>query len=244
MRRKRFVYMWFPSFVKKAFHCLLSLLRLELGGRARLLDSNPVHGPSTEGSRSVLAPVKLWLLVLMLGAVAGCESLRSFPGMSSGSQQQTEAVQQQYQSAVDAITQGEYETARALLEELVENHPGLATPYVNLGIIADQQGDQEKALQWYQKALEVDAAQPEALNQLGILYRQKGQLKKALETYRRALAANERLPQIHYNLGILYDLYLGDYSQAVRHYERYQELTGGQNARVQQWIQDLKRRSP
>lgn len=241
--------MWSLSFSKKLFGCLFRPLVLELERRAlgRFSPEHAAHSTAKRGGSNKEPcsprPVQTWVLILMLGALAGCEALSSFKGGTAGPVTQTEQIQLRYQSAVDAITLGEYESARVILEELVESHPGLTTPYVNLGIIADQQGDHERAMGWYQKALEVDASQPEALNQLGILYRQKGQLNKALETYRRALAANDRLPQIHYNLGILYDLYLGDYTQAVHHYERYQELTGAQNARVQQWIQDLKRRS-
>ncbi len=230
--------MWSPSFAKKLLGYLLEPLAQELERRA-----GKVEFATTKSSlKTKPCSPRTWILILMLGALTGCET---FSNLQRGTAPTVpaEQVQQKYQSAVEAMTLGEYESARVILEELVEAHPGLATPYVNLGIIADQQGDSERAMGWYQKALEVDASQPEALNQLGILYRQKGQLNKALETYRKALAANDGLPQIHYNLGILYDLYLGDYTQAVYHYERYQDLTGAQNARVLQWIQDLKRRS-
>lgn len=235
------MYMWSPSFVNKASVRLMARKVLGSLRSGRVADMAILAG-AVEAICAARRGMVL-SLVLLFGLLTGCESLSKFQGQSTSPATHADEVQRRYQEAIEAITQGEYETARITLEELVEANPSLVTPYVNLGIVAERQGNREQAMQWYQKALELDAAQPEALNQLGILYRQEGQLNKALEAYRSALAANEGLPQIHYNLGILYDLYLGDYAKAVQHYERYQELTGAQNVRVQQWIQDLKRRS-
>lgn len=181
------------------------------------------------------------LLALMLAQGCAVQMGRDKPEERLSPELQTQ-LQGKYEQALGAIRQGHLEQARLLLEEVIRLQPGLATPYVNLGIIAERQGARDEAKNWYEKALEVDPSQPEALNQLGVLYREEGQFDKALACYQRALSANSELPQVHYNLAILYDLYLGDYGRAITHYERYQALSADQNEKVAQWLMDLKRR--
>ncbi|MFT7175684.1 MAG: hypothetical protein ACJAUG_001685 [Halioglobus sp.] len=48
----------------------------------------------------------------------------------------------------------------------------------------------------------------------------------------------------HRNLGILYDVYLGEKIKALRHFNRYQTLTGGADRKVKGWIVDLQRQLP
>ncbi|UCE89659.1 MAG: tetratricopeptide repeat protein, partial [Pseudomonadota bacterium] len=81
-----------------------------------------------------------------------------------------------------------------------------------------------------------------AYNHLGIVHRQRGDFKKAQDAYRQALKIEPDYALAHRNLGILYDLYMGDLSRALKHYERYQALTGGDDRQVDKWIVDLKRR--
>ena len=44
------------------------------------------------------------------------------------------------------------------------------------------------------------------------------------------------------NIGILYDIYLNNLSAALDHYQHYQAITGGRDAQVKRWIQDVKLR--
>jgi hypothetical protein len=45
----------------------------------------------------------------------------------------------------------------------------------------------------------------------------------------------------HYNLGVLNELYLQRLDSALHHFERYQEIVGG-DEQVEKWITDLQRR--
>jgi Flp pilus assembly protein TadD len=45
----------------------------------------------------------------------------------------------------------------------------------------------------------------------------------------------------HYNLGVLNELYLQRLDSALQHFERYQEIVGG-DEQVEKWITDLQRR--
>lgn len=185
------------------------------------------------------------VLGLVLILVQGCATpLVQKPAQQSAVDAELQArLQAQHEQAVAAMDQGHWEQARVLLQEMVGSKPDLVTPYVNLGIVAEQMGDLEDARRWYEEALKRDPAQPEALNQLAILHREAGQFDQALEYYKRALRANPQLPHLHYNLGVLYDLYLGDFRRAIEHYERYVALAAEPDEKVAQWVTDLKRRS-
>ena len=79
-------------------------------------------------------------------------------------------------------------------------------------------------------------------NQLGVSYRHAGKFTKAREAYETALAIDPNYADAHLNLGVLLDLYLGDNTLALVHYERYLALGG--DAAVGKWVADLKNRKP
>jgi tetratricopeptide (TPR) repeat protein len=79
-------------------------------------------------------------------------------------------------------------------------------------------------------------------NQLGIAYRKAGRFADARAAYQRAIAADPALADAECNLGILLDLYLDDPAAALPHYERYQALAGGNDARVGAWVAELRTR--
>ncbi|MGH8263721.1 MAG: hypothetical protein ACRET4_09590, partial [Steroidobacteraceae bacterium] len=45
------------------------------------------------------------------------------------------------------------------------------------------------------------------------------------------------------NLGVLYDLYLQMPGKALPLYQKYQELSGGADKQVAEWIKDVSRRA-
>ena len=75
-------------------------------------------------------------------------------------------------------------------------------------------------------------------------HRAGGRFAEARADYEQALKLDPLFADVHLNLAILLDLYLGLPQAALQHYERYQEIVGGEDKQVKLWITDLKQRLP
>ncbi|MEJ8819158.1 tetratricopeptide repeat protein [Lacibacter sp. H407] len=57
--------------------------------------------------------------------------------------------------ALEHVKLGDDETAKQLFEELLEAEPGYVGSYYHLGKLFERIGDNDKAIEWYQKGMEV-----------------------------------------------------------------------------------------
>jgi len=78
--------------------------------------------------------------------------------------------------------------------------------HFNQGVYFYRQREMAKALQSYQKVIELDPAQAEAYNNMGILYQDLGDFNRAQEAYQKALEINPRYEKAHNNLGTIFYL--------------------------------------
>jgi superkiller protein 3 len=104
--------------------------------------------------------------------------------------------------------EGENETARA--SEILR--------LFNQGVHFYNQRETLKALQAYQKVLEVDPKYVEAHNNLGILYQEMGDWEKARKAYQAALEVNPHYEKALINLGILHYLQ-GHYEDSIASFQ-------------------------
>lgn len=94
-----------------------------------------------------------------------------------------------------------------------------AESYRILGYQYHRQGNIDKAITYYKKAIELNPEYPTAYNDLGIAYEQQGKLAKAEENYLKALQLDPHYLRAHTNLGFLYDR-MGEYEKAIYHLEK------------------------
>jgi tetratricopeptide (TPR) repeat protein len=152
----------------------------------------------------------------------------------------TDEVRAEYEAARRKLDDAQYEPGIALLLKVVEQAPALTAAQIDLGIAYARSGDLDHAEASLQKVLEANP-HPVAYNELGLVQRRKGEFKKARASYEAALA---KFPDFHYahrNLGILCDLYFGDTTCALEHYEAYSKLVPNDDE-VAKWIADLRNR--
>ncbi len=151
------------------------------------------------------------------------------------------SARQRFAAANAAMATADWDTARVDLEWLIENHPKLSGPYLNLALLHVVQGDPATAEVHFQAALEVNERNLAAYNQYAIFLREQGRFDDAERVYLDALAVWSDHAETHRNIGVLYDLYRGDHEKALQHYYRYQELTGNTDRTVAGWIVLLER---
>jgi len=154
----------------------------------------------------------------------------------------TDEMRAAYESAVGMLKEERYEPGIALLLKMTEKMPALTAAHINLGMAYARTGDLDRAEASLNKALESDPKQPVAFNELGMVQRRKGQFAKARTSYEASLAQFAGFQYAHRNLAILCDLYFGDYTCAMEHYEAYRRIVPD-DAEVAKWIADLRNRA-
>lgn len=148
-----------------------------------------------------------------------------------------------YIEARRAFRDGNHETAQSLLAKLTEDDKSLSGPWVMKGDIALQQNDLQQALDHYVAAIRTNTDNVSAYLRLAKTQRLRGEYLNAQNTYAKVLALWPDCPEAHLNLGVLYDVYMNHPLRAQKHMEAYQFLTGGQNAEVSKWLEELQKRT-
>jgi Flp pilus assembly protein TadD len=95
--------------------------------------------------------------------------------------------------------------------------------HFNRGVHFSNQRETIKAIQAYQKVLEIDPTYVEAYNNLGILYQEMGDFEKARKAYQMAVDINPHYEKALNNLGILYYLQ-GRYEESMGALQRALEV--------------------
>jgi tetratricopeptide (TPR) repeat protein len=92
------------------------------------------------------------------------------------------------------------------LDRQIDKHPpsiSEATAHFNQGVDFHRKRNNLKAIQAYEKVIELDPVYIEAYNNLGVLYQEMGLYQKALEVFEKAIQINPRYEKILNNLGTL-----------------------------------------
>lgn len=150
-------------------------------------------------------------------------------------------VRTDFDAAMARMHAEDYPQGIELMGKVIAQIPTNPVPYVNRAIAHTKLGNLKSAEADLKRALELDPGHPVANNEYALLYRKTGRFSEARQLYERLLAKHPYYPVVHKNLGILCDLYLRDYSCALREYEAYSGAMP-EDKTVKIWIADVQRR--
>jgi tetratricopeptide (TPR) repeat protein len=152
-----------------------------------------------------------------------------------------DAIRQQFAQSLALIQSGQHEQAEKVLYSLQNKYPHLSGIYVNLAMIYWHKEAPEKAEAFNKQALELNRNNADAWVFEGIMQRNRGNFLAAETAYRTAIAVNPNHQNAWLNLAFLKDLYLAEYTEALKCYTHYAQLNP-EDKRTENWMIDLKRR--
>jgi tetratricopeptide (TPR) repeat protein len=121
---------------------------------------------------------------------------------------------------------GDLSKVESLLERAVSKDDCFARAHFNLGVVKQEQGDFDDAIDAYREAHGCDGTFAAPLVNTGIIYMSQGESDKAFEIFERAIGVEEFNPQANINLAVIYRQRAGaadnqeDYLKAVNHVRR------------------------
>ncbi|MEC9487998.1 MAG: tetratricopeptide repeat protein [Halanaerobium sp.] len=108
-------------------------------------------------------------------------------------------------------------------EEVFKDTDGLAQTYNILGTLYLNEADYRQAVEFLQKAVELDESNYYAWNNLGLAFLKQGEYAQALEPLERAVSQEPVVPYIYNNFGVVLEN-LGQYERAAEAYNRALEI--------------------
>jgi tetratricopeptide (TPR) repeat protein len=94
---------------------------------------------------------------------------------------------------------------------------------INLGMLRYEQGNLEKAVECFERAVELDAENAVAQFNLGSVLEEVAQVEKSRQHLRLAVRIDPRYADAHYNLAFVCDK-LGAHEEARQHWQTYVQL--------------------
>ncbi len=138
----------------------------------------------------------------------------------------SEELEELYRKAILLFQNKQWDEAIAAWTEiirLVNNPKQKSVIYSNRGNAYSDKGDKDRAIQDYDKAIELNPQNADAFNNRGVVYRNKGDKDRAIQDYDKAIELNPQHAEVFYNRGVTYSD-KGDKDRAIQDYDKAIEL--------------------
>jgi tetratricopeptide (TPR) repeat protein len=108
-----------------------------------------------------------------------------------------------------------WRTPEDFWSNIIENAPGKARAYNNLGVALSEQGKIQEAIPLYKKAITMDNHYPDPHNNLAVAYSMVGKMDLAIDTLKHAIRIHPYYPEAYNNLASFY-IARKDFDQAEK----------------------------
>ena len=153
---------------------------------------------------------ELVILVITCAAIAGVFSVRFLPcsyGQPWRLEESSDHAEDPVQLPVIKPLSTKQEVIAlkneelGLAEQLMRDFPGREESLVVMGNLCYRHGDVIKALEYWNKALQINPKQANVYKSMALLYMKKGQFDEAVEQFRKALEIQPELADVYVNIG-------------------------------------------
>ncbi|EMO03843.1 tetratricopeptide repeat protein [Leptospira interrogans serovar Icterohaemorrhagiae str. Verdun HP] len=112
-------------------------------------------------------------------------------------------IGKRFNQALNLEKEGKYPEAILLYEGLIQSQPKYQKSYLNLGALYSKQGNSKKAIEIYQKALQVGKS-PELYYNIGIELYRSGETETAIRSLKKSLEIEKKFLKSHILLAYCY----------------------------------------
>lgn len=171
----------------------------------------------------------LFALALALAACSGTQTTGSgtddLAGTEAGQTEVKEDAKQHFEEAVklyEATKKGgavPYAKIEGLLRDAIASQGNFSRAWYNLGVLAQEQGRDDEALEHYEKAFEADGTNGSPLVNMGMIAWKRGDQEKAFNLFVKAAEAEKFNPDARNNLAVIYRSQ-GNFPKAVENVRR------------------------
>lgn len=102
------------------------------------------------------------------------------------------------------LRQKQYGDARALLEKNIQQGPGTPEAFYYLGLIAQGQNEDERAIEFFEKSIKLEPSFAHSHIALGATYLKLKDYERARQALETGVKLSPEEPKAHYNLAMLY----------------------------------------
>lgn len=122
-----------------------------------------------------------------------------------------------------------YQQQIATLEGIVAREPDNRNAWVQLGNNFFGSDQPIKAIEAYERALELGPDDPNVITDQGTMFRRVGWYDRAVANFQRAAELDPNHVQSRYNMGVVYRYDLQDFPRAIQAWESFLALNPGGN---------------
>jgi len=125
------------------------------------------------------------------------------------------------------------------LEQELRSNPNNGQGWAELGNLYYDANQPPKAIEAYNKALQLISPDPNLLTDLGVMYRRNGQPQKAIESFKKAASLSPSHEQSRFNMGIVYLYDLKDKEDALKAWQELLAIKPGAMAPNGQSVKEM-----
>jgi tetratricopeptide (TPR) repeat protein len=115
--------------------------------------------------------------------------------------QQSLNVDQLFANALQYYAAGQLSDARHIYQMILSTTPEHAEALHHLGVLAQQEGDNDTAIDLITKAISLEPARAQSHNNIGYAYQQSGRLENAIVSYQKSISLKPDYTEALNNLG-------------------------------------------